>query len=425
VKYSEEMSSSSVEQNSIDHRYLRSAIEFAVEVARMGQKNRPPLKFPAEIKPMFRQQRIPAGALGKLRRAIEAAPEFRRALGVAATMELVDQVGLLWLTQPEDWESEAQRLIEELKQAASTGRQENELRKEQRRREAAEQALIRTRAEMAVALAKVVELEAEVAELGESRTEIDAEVEHLRAEVRSARTEARHERDRAAAARAEAARLRADLGREQGRRNEVESVRDQALAGRTERALEAQRLRMALDVARQLVDQLTVLAGDSSGDTGATRTRSAESLRVPLSLPGGVVGDSDLATDHLLRSGALIIVDGYNVAKLLWPTEQLIDQRERLIAVVEAAAQRSGSEILITFDGADVVGAHTSRRRLIRVIYSAEGAIADDLIRNEVKRTPVDRAVVVVTNDAEVIRDVRSMGANTVSSERFAKWCRG
>jgi predicted RNA-binding protein with PIN domain len=419
------MSSSSVEHNSIDHRHLRSAIEFAVEVARVGQKNRPPLKFPAEIKPMFRQQRIPAGALGRLRRAIEAAPEFRRALGVAATSELVDEVGLLWLTQPEEWEAAALGLVGEIEQTATKDRQENELRREQRRREAAEQALIRTRAELAVALAKVAELETEVAERERTRTETDAELELLRAEVRSARTEARHERDRAAAARAEVARLRADLGHEQGRRNEVESVRDQALAGRTERALEAQRVRMALDVARQLVDQLSQLAGASEGDAGTTRTRPAETVRVPLALPGGVVGDSDLATDHLLRSGALVIVDGYNVAKLWWPSEELIDQRERLIASVEAAAQRSGSEILIAFDGADVVGAHTSRRRMIRVVYSAEGAIADDLIRDEVLRAPLERPVVVVTNDAEVIRDVRAMGANTVASDRFAKWCRG
>jgi len=419
------MSSSSSEESSLDHRHLRSAIEFAVEMARIGQKNKPPLKFPAEIKAMFRQQRIPAGALGKLRRAIEAAPEFRQALGVAATSELVDGVGVLWLSQPENWESDAMRLVEDIEKAAVKGRQENELRKEQRRREAAEQALIRTRAELAVALARVAELEVEVADLGESRTHNEAVVERLRTDVHNARTKARNERDRAAAARTEAQRLRDDLLKEQGRRNEVEDVRDRALVDRTEQALETQRLRMAQDLARQLVDQLTELAGDDLGHAASVGVKLAGSARVPLALPGGVLKDSKLATDHLLRSGALIVVDGYNVAKMLWSAEELIDQRERLIALVEAAAQRSGAEILIVFDGADVVGAHASRRRMIRVIYSTEGALADDLIRDEVKRTPSDRAIVVVTNDAEVIKDVRAMGANTVASERFAKWCRG
>jgi len=42
--------------------------------------------------------------------------------------------------------------------------------------------------------------------------------------------------------------------------------------------------------------------------------------------------------------------------------------------------------------------------------------IADDVIRDEVRRLPAGRAVVVVTNDAEIIADVRALGANTLPS---------
>jgi rRNA-processing protein FCF1 len=38
------------------------------------------------------------------------------------------------------------------------------------------------------------------------------------------------------------------------------------------------------------------------------------------------------------------------------------------------------------------------------------------VIRDEVQRLPPTRAVVVVTNDQEIVRDVRSMGANTMTS---------
>jgi predicted RNA-binding protein with PIN domain len=55
----------------------------------------------------------------------------------------------------------------------------------------------------------------------------------------------------------------------------------------------------------------------------------------------------------------------------------------------------------------------------VRVVFSPEGVIADDVIRSEVARLPVTRHVVVVTNDKEVVTDVRAMGANTVSSNRF------
>jgi predicted RNA-binding protein with PIN domain len=408
----------------IEHRHLRSAIEFAVEVARVGQRTRPALNFPSELKPMLRQPRVPSAALGKLRRAIEASPDFRSALGQAATPELVDEIGCLWLTQPEDWEQTALRLAETSEQRIAEREQANELRREQRRREAAEQAAIRARAEVAAAVARTSELEAELAAVAGKHSEVCTENDRLRSDLQEARTEARHERDRTSAARAEAKRLATALEAERGQRNQVESVRDRALASRNQQAVEVQGVRDALEMARSLVGHLAGLAPEDLTNDTSGSARSAGPVRIPLTLPGGVLGDSDLATDHLLRSGALVMVDGYNVAKLAWPRHALIEQRNRLIDTAETAAQRSGAEILIVFDGADVVGAHASKRRLIRVIYSAEGSIADDLIRREVGRTAVGRSVVVVTNDAEIIRDVRAMGANTVSSEAFAAWCR-
>ena len=61
-------------------------------------------------------------------------------------------------------------------------------------------------------------------------------------------------------------------------------------------------------------------------------------------------------------------------------------------------------------------GAHADRRRMVRVVYSPEGVTADDVIRDEVDRLPADRGVVVVTNDAEIVRDVRAAGTNVLPS---------
>ena len=52
-----------------------------------------------------------------------------------------------------------------------------------------------------------------------------------------------------------------------------------------------------------------------------------------------------------------------------------------------------------------------------RVVYSPPGVIADDLIRAEVRATPLERPVVVVTNDQAIRRDVAAMGANWISSD--------
>jgi len=409
----------------IEHRHLRSAIEFAVEMARIGQKARPALAFPQELKSVLSQKRVPTATLGRLRRAIEAATEFRRVLGVAATPELVDEIGRLWLAQPEGWEAEALDLVKQADAVETQRAEANELRKEQRRREAAEQAAIRSRTEVAVAMARVSELEGDVAALREEHERVQSEVAHLRNEIHEARAEARHERDRTSAARQEVARLTVELESERSQLGEVETLRDQALSERTQQAVETHQLIEAVEAARRLLAQLEEVA-ERAGVRQAVRDASGRmaAARNPLALPGGVLGDSELATDYLLRSGALVIVDGYNVTKLVWPSEELVTQRERLIDVAEAAAQRTGADIVIVFDGADVVGAHTRRRRMIRVLYSEEGSIADDLIRREVNRTPVDRPIVVVTNDGEVIRDVRAMGANTVGSSAFANWCR-
>ena len=56
---------------------------------------------------------------------------------------------------------------------------------------------------------------------------------------------------------------------------------------------------------------------------------------------------------------------------------------------------------------------------MIRVVYSPVGVTADDVIRSEVDRLPHDRAVVVVTNDRAIVRDVRAAGANVVPSNAF------
>ena len=53
------------------------------------------------------------------------------------------------------------------------------------------------------------------------------------------------------------------------------------------------------------------------------------------------------------------------------------------------------------------------------MVFSPEDVIADDVIRDEVRRLPATRSVVVVTNDQQIVRDVRAMGANTVASDQF------
>jgi len=56
---------------------------------------------------------------------------------------------------------------------------------------------------------------------------------------------------------------------------------------------------------------------------------------------------------------------------------------------------------------------------MARVVYSKPGIIADDVIRAEVRAAPVERTVVVVTNDLAIRRDVAAAGANWITSDAF------
>ncbi|MEO6124591.1 MAG: NYN domain-containing protein [Ilumatobacteraceae bacterium] len=140
--------------------------------------------------------------------------------------------------------------------------------------------------------------------------------------------------------------------------------------------------------------------------------------RQPIPIPGGLHGDSHAAAEHLLRTpDVCVIVDGYNVAKQAWPQLDLIDQRECCIVLLEDMSRRIGTDIRVIFDGAEVIGASSPRRRLVRVQFSPPGVSADDVIRGAVRSMPLQVPAVVVTNDRAIVSDVRAVGANVISTD--------
>jgi hypothetical protein len=410
-----------VDGGTIDHQHLRSALQFAVTMASESSRQRHPIRPPAALKPYMKMARVPTGALGTIRRSIEADDAFRARVAEAAVPEVVDEIGMLWLCRPEGWEVRAAELASAAVAAADAAAAVADHRREQRRREAAEQAVARSRTEVLELQDRIAALTTEL-DAARAESAVLADTAHsLRAELAAARTEARHANDRAAAASEKLDRLRSERDDARQQTDEAIEVRDEALADRAASKAEVARLAAVAAAAQAIADELAELAerGNPAPDP-----RVAQEVRVArrraLALPGGVLSDSSAATEFLLRSGAVVLVDGYNVAKLQWPHVELADQRRVLLDAAENTARRFGADLVVVFDGADVVGATGDQRRLVRVVYSPEGVTADDVIRAEVARLPQYRSVVVVTNDAAIVRDVRQQGANTVSSDRFA-----
>jgi predicted RNA-binding protein with PIN domain len=395
----------------IEHRLLRSAIEYAVLMGDEITKRKAPVPVPREVRSVSGKARIPTASLGRLRRAIDGDEAFRTAIAAGALPELVDPIGILWLQRPDGWEAQVDQLVAEQADAAAEADLRASVRREEKRRRAAEQVAVRLRADIAEREVSIESLRAELDGLRADVVKAEDEVAELRAELVDLRIEARHARDREAAA---AARLDAALGAppmsngDADQRVEeigVEAHRSQVNGVDPGAVAELAR------ATRELAGRLEALLPSEAPPPGPR----AEARR-PLRLPGGVIASSAEAAEFLMRSDAVVLIDGYNVAKLAWPNRTLEAQRTQLLDALENLARRFGSDLTVVFDGASVVGAHTSRRRLVRVVWSSEGVIADDVIRDEVRRLPSARAVVVVTNDAEIITDVKALGANVVPS---------
>ena len=188
------------EGGAIEHRSLRSAIEYAVLMAEETQKRKPPMPVPQALRAFFGKPRIPAGALGRLRRAIEADDVFRERIAAGALPGLVDDVGRLWLQRPTGWVADAQRLIADAEREAAESDAVASLKRAERRRVAAEEAAVRSLAEIARLTAIVDEHQDEVDRLRADLTKADEALAETKAELIDVRNEARHSRDREAAA---------------------------------------------------------------------------------------------------------------------------------------------------------------------------------------------------------------------------------
>jgi predicted RNA-binding protein with PIN domain len=402
-----------MERPDIDPRHLRSAVEFAVLMAQEGQKFKPPLKYPSTLKRYFTVSRIPTSALAGIARAIERDTAFREAIAAGALPELVDEIGRAWLMRPDGWGRDVADLVDEVEIAEAAADAAKQLKRADKRRAAAEQVAARTRAELVVLQQSVAERDEVIEGLRSDIVKLSEEIDAIKAELVDSRNEVRHARDREQSA---VDRLRsAEVARDTAlaAQGTAESIRDDVLADRAELAAERSELARLAATAESIAAQLTALAASPADGRPRAVARKA------LPMPGGVVGDSEAAGEYLLRSGASVLIDGYNVAKLAWPKLDLEGQRVVLLDAVENLVRRYGCDMTVVFDGADVVGANTDQRRVVRVMYSHAGVIADDVIRDEVKRLPATRPVVVVTNDRAIVRDVKAMGANTMSSDQL------
>ena len=230
-----------------------------------------------------------------------------------------------------------------------------------------------------------------------------------------------------AAATAAAARHEADVRRLRARVEELE--RDLAVVRRTERVerdsgtLRARLLLdTLLDTAQGLRRELA-LPPVEGAPADAVEAHIAEHGTRAASGHGSMATDDPALLEQLLTLPRVhLVVDGYNVTKTAWPELSLERQRDRLLGGLAPLASRSGAEVTVVFDAAETRDRPlVNRPRGVRVLYSHEGVIADDVIRELVAAEPTGRPVVVVTSDNAVVADVVRDGARACGAAALTR----
>jgi predicted RNA-binding protein with PIN domain len=324
---------------------------------------------------------------------------------------------LSWLIRPEGWETLLADAAARVGPRVPEDRSDAELGRLRTKAEAAEQALrearTKNRADLADLKAENTTLRRRLGETRAALRDAEAAVE----EAESAAAAARRGAEGAVTAQdKEIRQLRAEVERLQ---TEAQSERRAARSDRDDTTIRARvLLETVIDAATGLRRELALPQVSGAPGDRVEAELAQEGTRTPSS--AGSLGPTSpaLLEQYLSMPRARLIVDGYNVSKNAWSSSSLEAQRIRLLNGLAPVVARTGAETTVVFDAASSSSRPVvSSPRGVKVRFSPEGVIADDVIRDLVAAEPEGRVVVVVSSDQEVARDVVRAGARSVSAD--------
>ena len=463
---------------SADGGLLRPALELAWAVAKLGEEAVPPVRAPKALQPLLTHARLTATAFRTIRRVVDEDAGFReRVAAVADEGDELGRAGWLFLHRPEGWDGELGALEAAGAESAAEWEEQREERTARRRLEGAEEAKRRAEQEARQARAATERVSQELAGERRARRETEAARAELAGRVQSLERALDAAEGLAAEGR-EAAAARADQATDEARalRGALSAAEDELARLRRERPTATATPPAAIDTAAtsatagaarrgpsdvdlDAVSAAVLAAARAAEALGAALGEAAEALeaggagdsdavgqgvaaagtaapappaprrglhrrphRVPVPLPPAIFEDTPQAALHLLRSaGAVLLVDGYNASLAYRPDLPIAELRQRLTDALAELVARTGAEVHVVFDGADLPHRPpvASARQAVRVSFSPAGVEADDVILRLVDTIPADRPVVVASSDRRVQEGARDRGANVISSSQL------
>ena len=403
---------------------LREALLKSVEVARAGQREKPPIDPPARLKQILAFKKFSGRALEQVREIVEADDEFRERTAASAAEGEIGRIGWLWLTRPDGWRQECRQL-------ASVAEQESEQAAHAQRRQGQQQRLQRAEASRQKADAQ--------------RDRATRERDEARLQAAQARTESHRAEDKAAQLAAELEQARAALDSAQTSLTQSQRTRrrlDEKLKNaqthneqlkkdlkgarsRHEEEINSLTNKLA-DVERRLaVAEKAGFEAQPEPAPGADSGPEPPTKRLPVPMPKGLLNDTPEAVEYLLHSvpEVVVLIDGYNVTFKKWPEMTLREQRRRFLRNVEELSSRYPcSEFVVVFDGSvtdyDYI-ATTPRSVGVSVQFTPSQETADDRIIALCSGYPLRRPLVVVSEDNDVRERARGQGANLVHPRKL------
>ena len=401
---------------------LREALIAVVEVARAGQKEKPPVDPPMRLKQLLTFKKFSERALGQVREVVENDEEFRERMLEAINEEKAGRVGWLWLARPDGWEQECAEL-------AAAAEQESEMAADAQSHKVLEQRLQRAEAalekaerqrdkagrEREQARLLAAQARSEARQIEEESDKLAAEQEKTLEELNSAQKSLE---------RIQRKEVRTDDKLKKAQR-EIDRLNKELRDSRIQYEEEVGSLKERLAAAEEEV-ALAREAGFEPPREIAPESPPPITAQRPIALPPGMLKETVEAAEHLLRTPKVVmLVDGYNVTFKNWQDMPVREQRVRLLQKLnELSARYSEAEIVVVFDGTETDYDYiptTVRSLGVSVRFSPPGTEADDVIIKWCREYPLWQPLVVVSHDGRVREGARNLKANVVQPSKLLK----
>jgi predicted RNA-binding protein with PIN domain len=120
-----------------------------------------------------------------------------------------------------------------------------------------------------------------------------------------------------------------------------------------------------------------------------------------------------------------LLIDGYNLLNSRsFPVPEKLDlegRRDHMIRVLKSYAQSTDSGITLVFDNSQKPSRQISFSKHIKIIFSAPGQEADDVIKQKIRREKSPEGLTVVSSDLSIRFSAKDHGVSSLSSEEFCR----